>query len=175
MRGFIRNLACSICKSLGGTPPEVPTLEQYDRWVRSQVGTIERHEIEWGELVKMLREHEIEPMLTHRPDYKKRYVDEATLMKMLPYLTYPADYYVAELEIVCDDYARWAAADARRIFHVSGVFEVWGQTSLGYHAFNLAVVAPDAYVLWEPNACFPFAGELFVRGGGYNYQPDKWK
>jgi CRISPR type III-A-associated RAMP protein Csm4 len=51
-----------------------------------------------------------------------RFTDEETLARMVPFLTYPADYYVAELEINCDDYARWAAADARRIFLIQGVY-----------------------------------------------------
>lgn len=151
-----------------------PTLEGYDNWVRSQVGDVPRQEMTWADLVSMLASHGLTLMLTDQPDYKIRFTDEETLARMVPFLTYPADYYVAELEINCDDYARWAAADARRIFHIQGVYEVWGNTPYGYHAWSLGIIAFDEIRLFEPNAGFPMAGELFIPGD-YGYTPEKWK
>ena len=160
-----------------------PTLREYDDWVRAQVGKVPRQEMPWQDLVDMLASHELTAMLSHPPDYKICFTDEETLAKMVPFLTYSADYYVAELEINCDDYARWAAADARRIFRVQGVYEVWGWVTIPYqtgevrqyHAWSLGVVDFDRFKLFEPNAGFPFAGELFGPDGGYNYRPEKWK
>ena len=169
----IRVIACGICRTLSdGEIP--PTLREYDEWVRSQVGEIPRQEMPWGDLVDMLAAHGIRAMAPDMTDYKIRFTDEETLARMVPFLTYPADYYVAELEINCDDYARWAAADARRIFHVQGMYEVWGNTPYGYHAWSLGIVDFDKYKLFEPNAGFPFAGELFAAGEN-GFMPEKWK
>ena len=151
-----------------------PTLREYDDWVRFQVGDIPRQEMLWQDLVNMLASHGLTLMLSDQPDYKVRFTNEETLAKMVPFLTYPADYYVAELEINCDDYARWAAADARRIFRIQGVYEVWGNTPYGYHAWSLGITDFDKFKLFEPNAGFPFAGEMFVPGDN-GFIPEKWK
>ena len=159
-----------------------PTLRQYDDWVRAQVGEIPRQEMPWPDLVDMLASHGLAAMLSHPPDYKIRFTYEETLGKMVPFLTYPADYYVAELEINCDDYARWAAADARRIFRIQGVYEVWGWVTVPYatgarreyHAWSLGITGYDKFRLFEPNAGFPFAGELFAAGEN-GFIPEKWK
>lgn len=165
---------CRLIELLTGKKSP-PTLREYDNWVRTQVGDVPRQEMLWNDLVDMLKAQGLQPMLSHPPDYKIRFTNEETLVKMLPFLTYPADYYIAELEIDCDDYARWAAADARRIFRIQGVYEVLGQTDLDYHAWSLGIVDFNRYKLFDSNAGFPFAGELFDKGGGYNYQPEKWK
>ena len=151
-----------------------PTLRAYDEWVRAQVGDVPRQEMLWQDLVSMLASHELTAMLSHPPDYKIRFTNEETLARIVPFLTYPADYYVAELEINCDDYARWSAADARRIFHIQGVYEVWGSTPYGYHAWSLGIIDFDKFRLFEPNAGFPFAGELFAAGEN-GFIPEKWK
>ena len=164
---------CWLTELLTGKKPP-PTLREYDDWVRAQVGDVPRQEMPWQDLVKMLSGHGIEAMLPHPPDYKIRFANEETLAKIVPFLTYPADYYVAELEINCDDYARWAAADARRIFRIQGVYEVWGNTPYGYHAWSLGIIDFDKFRLFEPNAGFPFAGELFAAGEN-GFIPEKWK
>ena len=178
MKELVRSIACGICNALGG---HEPTLRQYDDWVRSQVGSIPRWEMPWGDLVKMLSAYGLEAMSPHIPDYRIRFTDEETLARMVPFLTSPADYYVAELEINCDDYARWAAADARRIFHIQGVYEVWGwipspwqPDRLEYHAWSLGIVSFDSIKLFYSNAGFPWAGELFSVSD-YGYMPEKWK
>ena len=172
MREIIRQIACAVCRVMGGEQP--PTLEKYDEWVRAQVGEIPRQKMKWCELVAMLKAHNVEPMLSYPPDYNIHFTNEETLDKIVPFLTYPADFYIRELEIDCDDYARWAAADARRIFHIQGVYEVWGNTPLGYHAWSLGIIAPDSFKMFEPNAGFEFAGVLFEAGDN-KYLPEKWK
>ena len=171
MKELIRSMACGLCSALGG---HEPALREYDDWVRAQVGIIPRWEMPWGDLVDMLAAYGIRAMAPDMPDYKIRFTDEETLARMVPFLTYPADYYVAELEINCDDYARWAAADARRIFHIQGVYDVWGDMPLGYHAWSLAVIDFDKIRFFDSNAGFPYAGELF-KTGDYGYIPEKWK
>jgi hypothetical protein len=160
-----------------------PTLREYDDWVRAQIGKVPRQKMLWQDLVDMLAAHGLTAMLSHPPDYKIRFTNEETLAKMVPFLTYPADYYVAELEINCDDYARWAAADARRIFHIQGVYEAWGWITVPYetgerreyHAWSLGITGFDRFKIFENNAGFPFAGELFDVGQKYDYHPEKWK
>lgn len=153
---------------------KTPSLEAYDGWVRQQVGTIPRYESTWNEVKAELESLGLQCMVSDAPDVRVFYTDEATLAKMIPFLTYSAEYYVAELDIDCDDYAMWAAADARRIFKVGGVFQAGGWMPLGYHAWSIGKVAPMQYKLWEPNAGFECAGDLFNFGDN-EYNPNKWK
>jgi hypothetical protein len=164
---------CRLIELLTGKKSP-PTLREYDELVRAQVGEVPRQIMLWQDLVDMLASQGLTLMLTDQPDYKVRFTNEETLARMVPFLTYPADYYVAELEINCDDYARWAAADARRIFRIQGVYEVWGSTPYGYHAWSLGIIDFDKFKLFDSNAGFPFAGELFAAGEN-GFMPEKWK
>ena len=159
-----------LAKAFGYTPQA--TLDDYIKHVRSHFGKINRHEIAFGELKAELANLGIRCM-TDMPDSKKRYTDFETMKEIIPWLTYRADYYIAQLEINCDDYALWAAADARRIFDIQGVWQAWGDSPLGYHAFNI-VRTEKGYFLFEPNSGFPFAGVLFEIGGN-EYVPKVWK
>ena len=153
-----------------------PTLEAYDSYARQQVGDVPRYESTWAEVKAGLQSLEVRCMIKDEDvtDLRVFHTDEATLARMIPFLTYPADYYVAELDIDCDDYSMWAASDARRIFKVNGVYQVWGWMPLGYHAWSLGIVGQGRYKLWEPNAGFESAGDLF-KAGEYGYNPEKWK
>lgn len=160
---------------------EPPTLEDYDQYVRDKVRIDKRYEIDWVNLKIFLENNfGIEAMSEFRPDTKKYFVDENTLKQMTPYLTYPADDYIYDYYIDCDDYAQWATADARRIFRVNGIFECWGNLKLydnsppGAHAFCLAITSYATVKLFEPNAGFPWAGELF-NIGEHGYTPLYWK
>jgi len=135
-----------------------------------------KFEITWGELKRNLEELGLECMLKAKfvPDTKVTYTTEEAWGKMVSFLTYPADYYVAELEIDCDDYSKWTAADASKKFKLSGCLQCWGNMPLGYHAFSLVVTGPKSYKLFEPNAGFGCAGELFA-SGDFGYQPKSWK
>jgi len=113
-------------------------------------------------------------MAPNAPDMKQNYTSAFVLAKIVPFLTYSAEYYVAALEVDCDDYAKWAAADASRIFNINAVYQCWGTMPLGYHAFNLAIVGDRKYKLWDANAGFPYAGELFDEGQ-HGYRSEKWK
>ncbi len=152
----------------------IPSLIEYDNWVRLQVGDIPRFQTTWNQVKDNLAELGIECMIKDAPDTNVFYTDEATLTKMTKFLVYPADYYVWDLEIDCDDYAMWAASDARRIFKVNGIYQAWGNMPLGYHAFSLGLVGENRYKLWDANAGFLYAGELFSRGDN-GYLPDKYK
>ena len=167
---MIRRLYKAIGNILGFN--DAITLDDYVQSVRQQVPVVPRFVILYSELVAQLRSLGVEPM-SNLPDYRKRYTDLSTLQILLPYLTYRADYYISELDIDCDDYARWAAADARRLFNIQGVWECWGDTPAGYHAFNIALTE-EGFFLFEPNAGFQHAGELF-RIGKYGYQPKLWR
>jgi len=151
-----------------------PTYEKYYDWVRQQVGDIPKHETMLSDVRQELKSLGLVCMDESIPDIHVFSTNEATLIKMVPFLTYPADYYVAELDIDCDDYSMWAAADARKIFKVNGIYQVWGSMPLGYHAWSIGRSAAGKYLLWEPNAGFEYAGEVFAFGT-HNYQPEKWK
>lgn len=165
---------CWLSKLFKSGLEKPPSLEEYDNWVRQQVGDVPRYETTWEQVKAELSVLGLKCMISDAPDVKVFYTDEATLAKMIPFLTYPADYYIAELEIDCDDYSMWAASDARRIFKTNGIYQAWGWMPLGYHAFSVAKIGPSQYKLWEPNAGFECAGELFNFGEN-EYNPDKWK
>ena len=172
---ILRTITCPSCPDKIPMPePEPPSLEAYDNWVRQQVGTITRYETTWLKVKAELEALGLKCMASDAPDTKVFYVSETSLAKMIPFLTYPADYYVAELDIDCDDYSKWAASDASRIFKVNGIWEVWGMTPLGYHALSLAKLTGNKYKLWESNAGFEYAGTVFSFGD-YEYTPNKWK
>ena len=151
-----------------------PTYDEYYDWVRQQVGDVPKEEATLLEVRQELKALGLVCMDESIPDTRVFSTDETTLTKIIPFLTYPADYYVAELDIDCDDYSMWAAADARKIFKVNGVYQVWGHMLLGYHAWSIGRVSVGKYLLWEPNAGFDYAGELF-KFGGFGYNPEKWK
>jgi len=167
---MLAKILCTIAKALGGC--QAATLDDYIRYVRSHFGKIPRYEVSFDELKAELADMGLRCM-TDMPDYKKHYTDLDTLREIIPWLTYRADYYISELEINCDDYALWAAADARQIFNIQGVWQCWGDTPLGYHAWNIAKT-PGAWVQFESNAGFPFAGEPFAIGEN-GYIPKVWK
>jgi len=155
--------------------PVIPTLEAYDDWVREQVYPIVAYETTWYQVRDELAVLGIKCMYAEEdlPDFKVVSASLDSLIRMIPFLTYPADNYVAEVAD-CDDYAMWAASDARRIFKVNGIFQVWGDTPLGFHAWNIARVGDGYYRMFDANAGFPFAGTTFSAGEN-EYVPKKWK
>lgn len=157
-----------------------PTERAYTEWVRTQVGDIPHFHMPFAFAVKFLETQGIHCMLRpgDYPDANIYYTTEKFVAKMVPFLTYPADYYVGEFDVDCDDYSRWASADATRFFRVSGIVQCWGCVNVNnkqeYHAFNLSLTSESSYKLFEPNSAFPWAGTLFSRGDN-SYEPDKWK
>jgi len=117
-----------------------------------------------------------------RPDTWVYYTDEEGWNKIIPFLTFPADLYVAEGGdeggADCDGYAKYASAKAEMIFKLAnGCIQTWGQMPLGRHAWNLVTIHTDNGRIrkqFEPNAGFEYAGELFSIGD-HVYQPDSWK
>lgn len=87
------------------------------------------YEIGWSDLVKNLKALGLDPMLRteHVPDSTVRYTDRAGWSQIVPFLTFPADYYVEDVAD-CDDYSRWAAADSSKLFKLNGCLQVWGDT-----------------------------------------------
>ena len=170
---MLGSLFCGLGKALGGCEL-VPDLDEYIAYVRKQVGTINLQETTLAIVKTELKALGITPMFTTAPDYKVFYPDEVSLEKMIPFLTFSAEYYIAKLGIDCDDYAMWAAALARLIFECNGIYQAWGNMDLGYHAFNIVKVGENLYRLWEPNSGFAWAGEPFEIGT-HNYLPDKFK
>lgn len=132
-------------------------------------------DIKWAELKSELESLGVQCMLKpeHVPDDFVRHTDEASWAKIMPFLVYPADLYVAGVAD-CDDYARWAASDSSKKFKLNGCLECWGDMPLGYHAFNLVRIAPLEYRLSDHNAGFSYAGELF-KFYEHGYIPKYWR
>jgi len=152
----------------------VSSPQAYYNWVTKQVGDITRYKTYWGLAREALKVMGIEWDALSIPESELFYTDEVSMNKIIPFLTYPAEYYTVSLQIDCDDYALWAAADASRIFNLNGIMQAKGYLGDVYHAFNLCVVGEGQYRLWEPNAGFPWAGSLFKIGeNGYNVK--KWR
>lgn len=132
-------------------------------------------EIGWFGLITELRDLGVELMLKldHVPDNTVKHTDEESWAKIMPFLVYPADYYVEQVAD-CDDYARWATADSSRLFKLNGCLECWGDSQWGYHAYSLIRVAPGEYRISEPNAGAPWAGDL-LKFGQHGYNPKFWR
>lgn len=100
--------------------------------------------------------------------------------ELVPWLTFPAEGYVNAPESPdCDEYAKRASVEASFQFHLT-CFECWGyrpDPETGEpvrHAFSLVRRRPGDYRVFEPNAGFIEAGELF-KFGEYGYKPDCWR
>lgn len=178
MTTLVGKIACAIAQGLGGCNGISPDLNTYDNWVRKQVGPYNRSVMTYQQMVEMMTRLGYKSLLyepiANMPDTSVYYTDEQTMEKIAKYLTYPADDYIAGLDIDCDDYARWASADARRIFRIQGVFEVWGTMPQGYHAWNVAIVGLDKVKFFDANAGWWYAGDLFNLGD-HGYVPEKWQ
>ena len=127
---------------------------------------------------EMLESHGIECMLKDKyvlADYDFHYIKEEDWLIALPYLTYPANFYVAELDIDCDDYSRWGSSDCSKLFKVNANLQCWGDTPYGYHAFSLALTGANSFKIFEPNAGFPCAGQLMNKDNEYGWLPKSWK
>lgn len=107
------------------------------------------------------------------PDMLIRYTDEVSWKLIVPHLISPADCYVAEGDD-CDDYAKFASGKCSMLFGLNGCLEIWGDMPLGYHGFNAVVIAPGKFKLFEPNAGFEWAGELFD-AQEHGYMPEAWR
>ena len=167
-------MCLELLRGLCGAIEATPDLSAFIEYARREVGEIVRHETTWNDVKFELESYGIVCMLgVSAPDKRVFFTDEATMVRMLPFLTFAANHYVAELDIDCDDYSMWAAAFARLLFRVNGVLQCWGDMPLGYHAFNLVYLS-GGYKLWEPNAGYLYAGELFESGEN-SYLPRKWK
>uniref|UniRef100_A0A6H2A2E5 Uncharacterized protein n=1 Tax=viral metagenome TaxID=1070528 RepID=A0A6H2A2E5_9ZZZZ len=115
----------------------------------------------------------IEPIGLATPlDAQLTLTSKAELDRIAPDLVYPADLYISELEIDCEDYGIQAQCDAAFKFHVSGVRLGLGSMPLGYHGFAITM-DKDKNIYWlEPNAGFPYAG-VWYQIGEESYFPDK--
>jgi hypothetical protein len=107
------------------------------------------------------------------PDVNFYYTDSADWKKIIPYLTYSAEYYAESERKDCDDYSKKASADASFYLGLN-VIQAWGTMPDGYHAFNL-VKTDTGYMVFEPNAGWECAGELLELDNKYEWKADKWK
>jgi len=132
------------------------------------------YKLPWAELIRFLLVLDLQPMVN--PEYVAdsyvTYTDKDSWAKIIPFLVYPADLYVEEVAD-CDDYSKWAAADSSKLFNLNGCLQCWGHMPLGYHAWNLVLIE-GGYKLFDANAGFPHAGQLFNPMDN-GYKPEAWK
>lgn len=121
-----------------------------------------RYQILYGDAITFLKSQGLE-YYSVAPDYWVGYTDEEGWRKIVPHLVQPAGDYVAEVHD-CDDYAEYASALCSKKFKLNGCFKIRGDTPLGPHAWNLVLTGKNSYKLFDSNAGFPFAGELFDNG-----------
>lgn len=133
------------------------------------------YQMSFMELKRNLKKQGLELMLKDEyiPDYWVRYTNEESWAKIAPFLVSPAEYYVYQ-GCNCDDYALMASAKSSFEFDgLNGCYQCWGNIP-GEHAWSLVVVSPNVYRMFEPNAGYVYAGQLFD-AGEYEYQPEAWK
>ncbi len=81
--------------------------------------------------------------------------------------------YLAELRD-CDDFAHLLQARLEFYYGITSVLEVWGQTTQGYHAFNLAVLKEGTG--WVAKLIEPQSDNIFDSVGPLGtYSPEKTK
>jgi len=134
------------------------------------------YDMEWGESVTVLSDANLVCMLKDgfKEDYKVYYTDEDSWRLIVPFLVSPADAYVNE-GCDCGDYAKIATGRAALLAKLSGgCKEAWGMLDGEPHAFGLVFISRVKYKLFEPNAGFPWAGELF-NDGEHGYKVKYWK
>ena len=151
--------------------------EDLDKHLEEEHGIFDYpiYEIAVNILVNELAELGLEEMVKpqFRPDAIIRYTDRESWAKMVPFLTFSAEYYV-KYGCDCDDYRKRASAEAAFRFQLNGCLEVRGGTPLGLHGWNIVYTGGATFAMFEPNAGFWYAGELFD-AGDYDYQPEAWR
>jgi len=106
----------------------------------------------------------VEPISVKDPlDATITIASEEELRRIAPYLTRPADDYIAEIAD-CEDYAMWGAVKAAFEFHCSTVRVTLGESENGYHGYNIMVDTNSKVWILENNAGFPYAGTLMEIG-----------
>ena len=152
--------------------------ENYYEWARIEVGEITRHTGYWAIVRDDLKALGIRWICEAIEDSEAFYVDQETLVKMIPFLSYPSSYASPEWKVDCGDMAMWAAADASKIFHVNGVIQIWGKTPYKPpdHAWCGLQVAEGNYMCWEPDKGLAASGQLFdIVNNQFGYRAERWR
>lgn len=135
------------------------------------------YSVSWSTVKQELTELGLELMLKegYKPDQAIYYCDEEDWKKLVPFLTFSGEPLFIGTEAIpdCDDWAKKASVEAAFEFHVS-CLETWGNTPYSRHAFSLVKKGDKAYDIFEPNAAFGEAGELF-HIGEHSYNPNCWR
>jgi len=168
---IVRGISCSICQALSE---------------EEKLPEVERTFVKYSEMRAKLEAVGLECMIKDKPGMKPDYwvacTERETWQKLVPYLTFPAEYYIGESPD-CDDYAKRASVEASFKFHLGSCLQAWGwrpdpsdPDKQVRHAFNLVYLPDDEklYALFEPNAGFIEAGQLFDYGD-FGYRPLQWK
>jgi len=115
----------------------------------------------------------------YHPDNRVYFTSKEGWISLIPYLTFSAEVYADSERRDCDDYSKKASAEGAFKFGLE-VIQVWGDTPLGPHAFNLVIYLDETdnfgCSLFEPNAGFECAGELLVfNNNSYGWIAKSWK
>lgn len=158
----------------------VAQLQAYERELATSLAedapiVCESFEMTYSELVANLAAKGLELMRKDKfvPDRLIHSTDAEGWAKIAPNLVLPADLYVEDIAD-CEDYAESAKARAAMIYKRSGCRYCWGETPEGQHGFCLVMISPTEFRIFESNAGFPWAGELF-EVGAHGYFPTSWE
>lgn len=159
---FIGSIGCALGKSFGGCSCIKP-MPKYPLFRKT-----------WQDVKGNLDDLGLICMESSLPDYEFFYTDILSWQVIFKNLIYPAQYF-AEIERKdCDDYSKKASADSS-FYYGLNCLQVWGDTPEGYHAFNMIMIAPGIWRVFEPNAGFECAGELLLLDNKYGWKPKQWK
>ena len=160
---------CAIGKALGGCSQ----VEEKPSFLTEDYPVLETT---WAEVIVSLSKTGLTAMIATSdiPDYSFFYTDAGHWKKIIKHLTYPAIFYQQEERKDCDDYSKKASADSSFYFGLN-CLQAWGDSALGYHAYNLLMVAPDAWKVFEPNGSFDVSGKLLDLDNRQGWIPRKWK
>lgn len=159
---FIGDIACSIGKVLASCE------------CRQSVPDYPIFRMAWQDARKSLDDLGLVWMDTKLPDANFFYTNESSWQKIFKNLIYPATRFTEVERKDCDDYSKKASADSS-FYYGLNCLQSWGDSPAGYHAFNMIMVAPYIWRIFEPNSGFECAGELLKLDNKYGWKAKDWK
>tara|TARA_Y100000310_G_scaffold276879_1_gene294330 strand:+ start:3638 stop:4174 length:537 start_codon:yes stop_codon:yes gene_type:complete len=168
-----------LAVNLGGcdVPPKFEIVEQESFMPNPEVSDFPVYGESWGDTRKSLEDLGMFPMTEDMPDKMFYYTDLSVWEQILISLTFSGDIFAEEERRDCDDYSKLASAVSGFVYGLNCV-QAWGESPYGYHAYNMVKI-PDgegsAWRVFEPNAGFEVAGELFEFKNTYGWNAQKWK
>lgn len=172
----MKNILCWLAGKLGGcadgkviTPPVMDSFMPEEEKSDFPVYTLP-----WAEVQTSLLSIGLMPMEAEMPDVSFFSTHEEYWRQLLKHLTYPSRYFPDRERKDCDDYSKKASADSSFYFGLD-CLQVRGNTPIGYHAFNMVMVSPGKWKVFEPDAGKECAGQLLDLDNKFGWRAEKWK